>query len=1125
MGDVFGLLGTVLRDQYRIERIAGQGGFGIVYRAHHLGFHQPVAVKCLRSPDGLPEEARAAFVNSFRTEAKALFRLSQHPAIVRVMETGIAETQLGPTPFLVMEWLEGRTLDDELDHRMSTGLGPYTAREAVELLRPAIEGIAAAHRLGFAHRDIKPANLFVCQTALGPTVKVLDFGIAKVMEEGETAARAITRAQGGMRPFSPGHGSPEQVSAAEFGATGPWTDVHALALVLVELLTGGPALHGRDLNQLLAAAIHSKRPTPRARGARVSDALERECARALSLRSADRHADAGELLRALDAALAEPELASPPAPPSAGAPYRQAGTLPLPPEPAERSVVPTEPLPADFRPPDAPKPPRKPPPPSPRPSPPDVPHTHDAPARDDMSSEMKELLGQEIAGFELTHQLGSGGMAVVFRGENVLNRKLVRAVKVIRPELGSRAEFAARVADEALTLERLNHENIVGFYGLRTHSHAGQRLLMMELELLEGRAISDIARDGRTNLPNAVAIVAQAARGVAAAHARNVVHRDLKPDNLFLTKAGVVKVLDFGIAKALDDADRASKVTREGTMPGTPAYMAPEVCNGGLPDARADVYALGVTLLELLLGHHPYAPPGAPVRSSTQMMFAHVKEPLPALRSTRRDAPPELEQVVKQATAKDPAERYPDARALADALEAILPALRGRSSTAPREEMSTQFEVPTSPKKATPTPTPVAEPARKSSGLALGGAVAALVLVGGGVAAWWASRDEPAPSVVPPAEAAAPDAGTIEDDAPPPGPTTVENRWVRVQAPSRSVLMGVSSDGAPSSSTGFRPSRRLEMARTPFEIQQHEVTWSELDAWLAEHPDLAFDRPAWVPSEPERRERLPATGVPWDTARRYCLSLGGTLPTEAEWELAARGEERRLHPWGDASIDFVRTRVFAGPDGRPGEIMTHDQDRTPGAPNETLWDMAGNALEWTLDIYREDLPGQDETWTQAEGLSFRAVRGVSPHGDAPAELPQEASAVRDALCATGDCPPATQNIGQYVGFRCARPSSTAATGRPVPTPSLGCTGLYRGFHSGRGWSLEVDIAGLADDCGTIRELTNDTYRLRSCESSPQAVSGRAVSPYESTSFRVTCEGDDVRIRWFGDSARLRPHTR
>ncbi len=247
-------------------------------------------------------------------------------------------------------------------------------------------------------------------------------------------------------------------------------------------------------------------------------------------------------------------------------------------------------------------------------------------------------------------------MSVVFRGENLLDPRRLRAIKIIRPELAEQPEFTARFVEEASVLEGLLHPHVVRFYGLRRE----RDLLVMELELLEGTTLAKHIEDAPAPLSaeRAIRWLAEASGAVAAAHAKGIVHRDLKPDNLFVTDAGSIKVLDFGIARALDEADRATKVTVAGLTVGTPAYMAPEVCEGALPSPAADVYALGLTFHEALLGHHPFAAPGEPRKSTTQLMFAHVSQALPALAVARPELPRALVALLERATAKDPAGRF-----------------------------------------------------------------------------------------------------------------------------------------------------------------------------------------------------------------------------------------------------------------------------------------------------------------------------------------------------------------------------------------------------------------------------------------------------------------------------------
>jgi len=281
------------------------------------------------------------------------------------------------------------------------------------------------------------------------------------------------------------------------------------------------------------------------------------------------------------------------------------------------------------------------------------------------SFDVESLVGSEVVGFHLTECIGEGGMAVVYRGENNVDRTIVRAIKIVHPELARRGQFAKRFAEEARILETLQHPNIVRFFGVRNE----QGRLVMELELLAGKTLEERLEAGQIREETALVWIGAAAEGVAAAHAAGIVHRDLKPANLFLTTKDQIKVLDFGIARAVDEANRNTKLTQQGVVPGTPAYMAPEVCEGGKPSERSDVYALGMTLCELLLGYHPYLKPNEPAPSDMQMMFAHVSKPLPDLVEAGVSEP--VAELVGRSLSKDPAARFASSEALAKAISDV----------------------------------------------------------------------------------------------------------------------------------------------------------------------------------------------------------------------------------------------------------------------------------------------------------------------------------------------------------------------------------------------------------------------------------------------------------------------
>ena len=299
--DPFGLVGSRLAGKYDVDRVVAEGGFGVVYRALHVGLNQRVAVKILKVPEHLAPAPRAEFFRRFANEARTLARID-HPAIVRALDFGDAALPVGGTaPWMALEWIDGVELADDLAERAPSGFAGRGPDEAWALLRPVVEAVGVAHQQGIAHRDIKPGNLMLVRGARGGArLKLLDFGIAKVMADDDNvpaSGRTATRAH--LQMFSLDYAAPEQVSGTR---TGPWTDVHALALVLTELLTGQRPYDGDDSVEVFAQVLDRRRPTPARRGLDVG-AWEPVLQRALALRPGDRHADATELLRALDAAI------------------------------------------------------------------------------------------------------------------------------------------------------------------------------------------------------------------------------------------------------------------------------------------------------------------------------------------------------------------------------------------------------------------------------------------------------------------------------------------------------------------------------------------------------------------------------------------------------------------------------------------------------------------------------------------------------------------------------------------------------------------------------------------------------------------------------------------------------
>ena len=296
--DELGLEGTLLDGKHRVDRVAARGGFGVVYVGRHVRLDIPIAIKVLHLVRGLPAEDAADLVARFLTEARTVARL-RHPGIVTVLDSGVLHSEQVPTglPWMVLDWCDGETLESALKRRR--GRGGRSPTEVLDLLRPALQAIAAAHAQGVAHRDIKPSNIMLARGPQGTTARVLDFGVSKIVAPDERPGRGITTTNSGFRAFSYSHASPEQLSGAR---TGPWTDVYALGLLLTECLTDRLPYPTLDAGELYKLAVGEVRPTPAKFGIDVGP-WEAVIARAVALRPADRFENAGDLLNALESAL------------------------------------------------------------------------------------------------------------------------------------------------------------------------------------------------------------------------------------------------------------------------------------------------------------------------------------------------------------------------------------------------------------------------------------------------------------------------------------------------------------------------------------------------------------------------------------------------------------------------------------------------------------------------------------------------------------------------------------------------------------------------------------------------------------------------------------------------------
>jgi serine/threonine-protein kinase len=276
--------GTMLADKYRVERVLGRGGMGVVVAATHVELDQRVALKFL-----LPEAMESVeVVERFAREARAAVKIeSEH--VARVIDVGKLENGL---PYMVMEYLNGRDMAALLDEQIKLSID-----DALEYVLQACEAIAQAHALGIIHRDLKPANLFVTNRADGTTsIKVLDFGISKVSLAGASSAE-MNLTQTAAIMGSPTYMSPEQMRASR--DVDPRADIWALGVILYELLSGQPPFMGATMPELCASILKDAPEPLRAMRPDVPEALETAIMRCLDKNPAGRFANVAELTNAI----------------------------------------------------------------------------------------------------------------------------------------------------------------------------------------------------------------------------------------------------------------------------------------------------------------------------------------------------------------------------------------------------------------------------------------------------------------------------------------------------------------------------------------------------------------------------------------------------------------------------------------------------------------------------------------------------------------------------------------------------------------------------------------------------------------------------------------------------------
>lgn len=618
-----------------------------------------------------------------------------------------------------------------------------------------------------------------------------------------------------------------------------------------------------------------------------------------------------------------------------------------------------------------------------------------------------------------------GGIGTVFLAEQIAldNRRV--AVKVLLRKLLEDPGFLLRFHDEAASTARLRHPNVITVYESGISDDGSPYIAM---EYLKGETLRQALQTrGAFPVQQSVEILQQAAQGLSAAHKLGIIHGDLKPDNIFLTHSAkgelVVKITDFGIAKLRDSATR----TLRGTVLGTLAYMSFEQASGMRSEelsARSDIYSLGVVVYEMLTGRVPFPSDTA----HGEVRKDELEEPAPF----RAVAPelvvaPEVERVVMKALKKQREERYGSVLDFGRELAAAQSAAPVETKQPPaRTKVVSPPAVPADAAAPSPDRVGADSGATPAPSPASAQAAAAVQTPPPSPARGIPQPPKPPPEVAKPAPTVIPEPVAA---GPPQLRSVMEPRsrgkflglgllvlliiivavWSlsrrgeqhqkrttgQTSEAGKSVSQPTPS-GAPAGMVAI-PGGTFTMGRDnaedPEETPAHTVAIAPFYLDLTPVTRAAYGRVQLDSS-------WPATGVSWNDSQAYCQSIGKRLPSEAEWEYAARGTDGRLYPWGN-EFDSTATNSLEAGLGHLIGVGALPKNKSPFG----VLDMSGNIWEWTADDYKP-YPGHQATF----------------------EIPADAKVIRggsyqsDKLHATTT----TRNLDHastrspVIGFRCAK---------------------------------------------------------------------------------------------------------
>lgn len=507
------------------------------------------------------------------------------------------------------------------------------------------------------------------------------------------------------------------------------------------------------------------------------------------------------------------------------------------------------------------------------------------------------MLGEVFDGrYRIDALLGEGGIGTVYEAEHLaLGRKV--ALKVLLPEHEGTLSLRKRFEREAKALSALNHPHIVAI----TDVGVANDTPYLVMELLEGSTLAKRMEEAAVEPARAIAMTRQILDAMAYAHERDIAHRDLKPQNVFVRRLGDgtdhVTVLDFGLVRFLDEEGRAgTQLTRQGALLGTPAYMAPEQAAGGAVDARADVYAAGLILYELLAGRRPFT-----TRNASELRRAHIIEPPPRLHEAdpRLEVVEELEDLVARALAKDPSDRFANAVEMLAAIDElpettarrVSPHAKRGANELPTPDPTADTVAAAPGARVAPPPVEAPRLGRRRLGVVVAIAAVGFIALGGIVAAIAMSMFEGAE---PTTEERAP--GTV----PPPLPELVPGAVV---APPADPLADLPSELAPihAKIAAGRPLSRAEIGSLRRYGREH-ASDPRAQLLLGRHFTSVRSLSWAIPEYEEACRRDP-------NARRWAPMLEDLLEMAVSGSLHERATRLIVDSYGEEAVPVVEAQL------------------------------------------------------------------------------------------------------------------------------------------------------------------------------------------------------------------------